>query len=365
MVRPSLNFTFSWLITFAVSFSAHASSCGDGFSIIAGPREDPQLKIWALESKGKKTAATKLKAKTAHDLKNAEVLERVEVDESIGARNRPLFLELAGGVRGVWKKANKKTLKETIAYRFDQALGANMIPLTVERKLDGVPGVIQTFVRETDGAELTYSPETLKLLDFLMGHFDRQPVNYLTAKGRVIAIDNENTFIVSPPRGEIPEFGKFIIEQLRKVEAAGDTAAAKAKAVAQIAPTLISRDVVDKLKTITDAEWKTHLEGLSAAELKSFFKRRDEAVKAIRLAEEKLGDAMYPTGAFSGRNRDPWPGALNRLESALARDLSPAVRYRFERASRLIERESLLDEHLTPVERIRVQDALQELSEQP
>lgn len=223
--------------------------------------------------------------------------------------------------------------------------------------------MIQLFIRKTDDAALRYTPRELMLFDYLTGHFDRHPGNYLTSQGRTIAIDNENTFLARLPSYELPNFEKFIGDQLSKVQAAGNSAQARAKAVSEIAPALINHEAIEKLKTLTNEDWARQLPDLNPAEMKAFLKRKQKAVDAILLAEKELGTSIYPSGRFSGLNRNRWPGAVDRFELVLAKEIPPAARYRLTRAQQLVEKELFHGGTISEVDIIRIEDALKELEE--
>lgn len=358
-------FVFFIVFGLLISSATHAlgKECVVDFKEVAPKRLDPQFRIWALQEASKTKGSVRLREKVTQQLREGKVLTTEAVGKEVGARNKVKFVELEGGIRGVWKPLNRRTKKEVTAYQFDQTLGSDLVPVTVERELNGQKGVIQLFVRKTDGAALRYTPRELMLFDYLTGHFDRHPGNYLTAQGRTIAIDNENTFLAKIPSYELPDFEKFIGDQLAKVQSAGNSPQSRAKAVSEIAPSLINREAIEKLKTLSNEDWARQLPDLNPLEMKAFLKRKEKAVDAILLAEKELGTSIYPSGRFSSLNRNRWPGAVDRFELVLSKEIPSAARYRFTRAQQLVEKELFHGGTITELEIIRIEDALKELEE--
>jgi len=347
---------------FAASFAAASSgsafssklvtSCVADFAALSrpdpatGPRNS-QLAIWTLEARGKTAAAAELKKQTTEALQKAKIYGSPVEVPGVEAKSL-VFLELEGGLRGVWKTGDddeftplREIRKEVTAYNFDQMIGAGIVPITVRRSFRGRPGVVQLFVRDVDAADLTYNPHSLKLFDFLIAHADRTQLNHLTHRGRTIAIDNEGTFAEGPLNPVVPEFDKFVLEILQKVDAAEDSVdaktAAKNLAISEISPTLLSKDAVEKLRTTTDAEWKKGLTGLNSNELKAFLDRKNRAVKAIDLAVEKLGPDVFAAGRFSGLSRNQWTRETKFLRTMAGQLPSGQMRKDAARALSILE----------------------------
>ncbi len=305
-------------------------------------RSNPQIRIWRLEAAGEKNEAERLRQKIKSSMQTGP-LEAVKVAKA-DSRNKPLLVELHAGARGIWKRKNRGTKKELIAAKFDEMTGAEIVPITVERELNGQPGYLQLFVRGTDNKQRIFSPQTLKLFDFLIVHPDRTAENYLIHRGRTIAIDNELTFSANAHPREFPDFPDFISKQLQKLEQAGGSAEARAAVANEIATTLISQSFINRLRTFTVEEWQKGLAGLSNAEFKSFLKRKNQAVAAIDRAEKILGASIFPTARFSGLSRDRWFRDRDRMERFMAfnRNAPDAFRDRVERAMELTDEEVLI-----------------------
>jgi hypothetical protein len=335
----------STIYILSMKFSAAAPSsinCPDSFSRFT-LKSDPQLKIWKLEEAGRSDAARKLKNRVEKSLRTSKIVSFEEVEGHEGTNLT--FLNFADGSRGVWKSANPiyttpaAVKKELTAYKLDQILGSKLVPITVERTFNGRKGVVQLFVRNIDDKPLVFNPRILGLFDFLTAHPDRMHTNYLTLQGRTVAIDNEGTFEIAGKWTPFyPEFDRFIAEQLKSIKEAGNTLEARAIAVAEISPSLISRDVIERLKNTTDQQWREGLPELNLKQLTEFLDRKNRAVAAIHQAELVLGDALYPAGPFSGLSRNMWPGESERLEKLLTGKLPKELKAEVKKAKMLIDR---------------------------
>lgn len=324
------------------------TACANDFATLSrpdpktGPRNS-QLAIWALEARGKTAAAAELKQEAASALQSAKVISYDEIADRDATSLT--FLEMEGGLRGVWKYADndneyttlREIRKEITAYNFDQMIGAGLVPITVHRTFLGRRGVVQLFVRDVDAAEFTYNPNSLKLFDYLIAHADRTELNHLTHRGRTIAIDNESTFTSGRLNLTVPRFDQFVLDTLKKVDEAGGTPASKSKAISEIAPTLINKDAIDKLRNTTDAQWKKGLTGINKEELAAFLERKNQALKAIDLATEKLGPDLFPAGRFSGLVRNQWGPETQFLRSMGPRLPEGELKTKALRVQRILE----------------------------
>jgi hypothetical protein len=340
LAKRLVSSTVGALVVVMTSSIGRASECRDQFvagresgtasatAPISGPfflKANPQIRIWQLTEAGRTEAAEGLREKVTARLARSPIVgffESPNADATSATR-----LDFADGSSGLWKTANpkyttpKEIQMEVVAYKFDRMTGANLVPITVERKFLGRSGVVQLFVRDTGGTTLIGGPRTLLLFDFLIAHMDRVGSNHLAYQGRTIAIDNEGTFVAGKKWSHMyPHFDEIVWDLLKRIANSPDKTAAQAVAIAEIAPSLISREFVHRLKTISDSEWEAALPELSPTRLKSLLARKVRAVAAIELAERVLGDAVYPDGAFSGVNRDRWPGGRERLQRLLDDD---------------------------------------------
>ena len=92
--------------------------------------------------------------------------------------------------------------KDAAAYKFDRAIGAYIVPVTIQRVVNGRPGSLQIFMKLEAPAEVTSkyrTRERLRALDALMGTWDRSPQNTAAAQEGVVGIDNSMAFITETP----------------------------------------------------------------------------------------------------------------------------------------------------------------------
>lgn len=311
------------LTTVEVTFAS--APCARGFEKLA-LKKNPQLAIWELEAAGRHEAANRLRAKVEESMRTAKI---INPSPTLGRPDEAQFviIEFANGRKGVAKTwdiddeygdspTKREVFGELFAYQFDRATRANIVPVTVERKIKGQTYIIQLFVHDTDGVSLVPDPHTLKLFDFLSAQTDRIAENHMTVRGRTVAIDNADAFDRTNEINSIPQFDRYIDTVLAKVSSSADPAA-RASAANEIAPSLISREFVEKLKTLSDLQWAEAMPKLSKADLKKFLERKNRAVQAIQRAETMLGDAIYPAGRFSGLVRTSNTSKQDELESFL------------------------------------------------
>lgn len=127
----------------------------------------------------------------------------------------PEFLILEDGIRVVWKEHKKIKLSnyraEVLAYELDSLWGIDLVPVTVERSMDGKVGSLQLFKDSITGPLLKFniknkmSEEAISkvrhnlkkqsLFDYLIENNDRNVNNYLfTIEGHLYSIDNAASF---------------------------------------------------------------------------------------------------------------------------------------------------------------------------
>ena len=160
-----------------------------------------QQVIWALRDRGEEAQAEKVAACLEHILRTGEVLAEERLGTGISASNK---LELERGVTAVFKTTNSFKgcyRHELAAYALDQRLGLHIVPLTVERTIDGRTGSLQYFMEDAvpaHEAESARKNVELKILDILMDNEDRHAANWLIyefdGERRVAAIDHNLTF---------------------------------------------------------------------------------------------------------------------------------------------------------------------------
>ncbi|HSF16717.1 MAG TPA: hypothetical protein VLK65_14305 [Vicinamibacteria bacterium] len=162
-------------------------------------------------------------------------------------RNDPkkLTLSLDGStLSGLWKPIERGKKEwawesyqaEVAAYELDKLLDLRMVPPTVVRTVDGVPGSLQLWV---DGCRLfadvrdetPAEPERwerqisrMKVFDNLISNWDRSDRDYLVDSGwGIVLIDHSQAFLstneLSPNPDQIPErFDKRLVEEIRALE---------------------------------------------------------------------------------------------------------------------------------------------------
>lgn len=192
--------------------------------------------VWLYERSGKSDQASAEKAHLHRLLKEAPVRSKSRVGIQ-GGVNEPEILELEGGVKAVFKSGvlERGRDNEIAAYVIDQLFSFNLVPMTVEREIEGKLGSLQYFVRDTstvhsngvrtvdlfpwihfvkrsdypaalggmEGLNERYrrllgeAPSSLLLFDFLAQVGDRWPErkNFMfRMNGQPVAIDHEGLF---------------------------------------------------------------------------------------------------------------------------------------------------------------------------
>lgn len=220
--------------------SAELDSCTELFG--ANPPHDesplslsdsPQIEIWEAEERAHadrqsgEFAADLSSVKHALELKQAVLKslcsEPTQVVDAahLGGVNRKSLLTLPGNVKAIFKPGSDST--EVAAYALDQLLHFRVVPITLTRTLHGESGIIQIFMKGTQGGTVdlwnkskpehsgrkTLTPEELfpflqshrklhaiKLFDEIILNVDRHSGNYLVDKksNRAIAIDHGQAF---------------------------------------------------------------------------------------------------------------------------------------------------------------------------
>lgn len=130
--------------------------------------------------------------------------------------NETFIVTLESGTKAIWKPIDKRYRNEIAAYLVDRRIGFGMVPVTVERIINGRPGSLQLYcesipaqilswpVKGIYGREarqritnvLPVEIEKRTAFDFLIKNPDRAFLtNWLLAPdGRIICIDHEQAF---------------------------------------------------------------------------------------------------------------------------------------------------------------------------
>ncbi len=118
-----------------------------------------------------------------------------------GGVNSTSIVELSDGTRAVWKPHyetwSSNYRAEVLAYEIDAKFSFDMVPVTVEREINGQKGSLQLFMDSTDNGMLHQSQlDKQSFFDFIIDNRDRHAGNYLASPSgdEVIAIDNGLSF---------------------------------------------------------------------------------------------------------------------------------------------------------------------------
>jgi hypothetical protein len=228
-------------------------------------------------------------AKWEDFLKTAEIVERQQMGGSEAVTNPwKLTLEKDGVKRnGLWKDIENRATRypdswkwEIAAYKIDRLIGLNMVPVTVERRLDEKRGSLSLWV-ESEMSLKKKTDENIKMpsykvfywnratfleraFDNLIANEDRHMNNILITKDwRMYLIDHSRSFRSS---------GKFLKELIyRKGGKEGDKFMSE-----------LPRPFVEKLKALTDADIRAAVgEYLTDDEIAAVLVRRDLILKEV------------------------------------------------------------------------------------
>ncbi len=175
-----------------------------------------------------------------------------QVQLQINTSNQVFIVLLEGGVVAIFKPSlndGSQVRSEVATYLLDQSLGFSIVPITIERALDGKTGSLQFFIKDGIRADEKGSPPLsleLSILDFLIANTDRHNENYLILpSGKQIAIDHGYSFDFSSTLPEVGEI-KPLQDQIR---AASN-----------------SSFFIERLKALKESELKTSLSPLIGVE---------------------------------------------------------------------------------------------------
>lgn len=259
------------------------------------------------------------------------------------------LIELDNGLGGIWKSSNdyySSGAAEVAAYKIDQQLELNVVPITVHKNVDGVDGTLQLYVSDADRTPLKNQPHSFSFLDYLLGNRDRFARNYFTVQGRPVAIDHSLSFEHPNvpehfPSADFPQDMsreieaiktqklniEILEESLKKEKQSGGrsvqslkkqdeykTQIAKAKKDFQVtaavttnrlASLLPSQRSYELLRSTTDEKWTEILKPeLNSSQITNFLERKKKAELEIEEARSILGDGMFRSGNLSPLVRD-------------------------------------------------------------
>lgn len=288
-----------------------------------------------LRSSGKVAEAQALEDKLKNTLAKGNIVGPIAPMDK--GKTGALYFPLEDGVEGVWKPSIGRLANgnaEVAASVVDRHLGTGLVPLTVERELDGVKGTIQLKVNNLKkmgkDQDLEAYPDHLRMFDYLIGNSDRHSANYLfTAEGKIVAIDHGLAF--KPPMASyrddvnmaivqketILKEKKQIEESLRRVEQnkaslyektnrkrmehrLGVLKRQDARVSSQLNMLTMDKATVAKLRSTSKKDWQRLLEGrLTPQQIDGLYERQQKILNAIDKAELTAGQGIYPAGAYS------------------------------------------------------------------
>jgi hypothetical protein len=172
-----------------------------------------QEAVWLLEETGSMEEAKELKEFLEEYLSSGNFKAH---KKNLGGATDKTLLVFDNGIQAIFKADSWKlsdpiswfygnnnladAKSEIAAYKMDQLLGTNLVPLTIPFTLHGIPGSLQYFVKDTSsgGSTWLYTFRTLKLFDYVIGNMDRHGNNWLSSNNslRLVAIDHGLSFRV-------------------------------------------------------------------------------------------------------------------------------------------------------------------------
>ena len=108
--------------------------------------------IWRLQEAGDSEAAAKLYQLISDQLQQREVVSIVELARG---SSKPQLVELAGGLRAIFKSdaISVDVEREVLLHKIDAAIGTNIVPITVVRTINGKVGSLQLFIENSLAAD--------------------------------------------------------------------------------------------------------------------------------------------------------------------------------------------------------------------
>jgi hypothetical protein len=270
---------------------------------------------------GEKTKLKTIEDDATKSLKDGEI---VHSQEAGGGNFDAQFVTYADGTQGVWKPDDfllHTANRETAAYDIDQYLGMDLVPITVKKSFNGVPGSVQLRITSLKEGTGVWRPDELGFLDYLIRNSDRHAGNYLREPdGKLVAIDNG---LALGPGGDEAKIGfikfKENVKQLQEVSQKRAQLEAKASSngatdselknlklkasqiQSEINMFMPGKAVVERLRQTSKSDWKQLVGNrLSRGQIADLVDRQKELLNAIDQAEKTIGTArLYPAGNFS------------------------------------------------------------------
>jgi hypothetical protein len=128
-----------------------------------------QEAAWELQKQGRSDEARRMTDGLEWLMRHDPVTGKAHIQGSTAFE-----IVLQSGVRGVWKPFSEQGEREIACSNLDRLFDFGMVPLTVERTLNGVPGSLQYFVRDLEASKAgpPFSPELL-FFDYVTDQDDR------------------------------------------------------------------------------------------------------------------------------------------------------------------------------------------------
>lgn len=281
---------------------------------------DQQTELWALKESSDPKKAKIYEEKLRKKIKTLPMKEVKKFSDSAeGAR----LMELSDGTKVVWKPIrDAQGLTEVASYEVDQVLGLNQVPVTMAKSFEGQKGVVQVFVNNTlEKANPSY-PTHFKMFDYLIGNIDRRSANYLvTTDRRTVAIDNGMSFNserIKRLPNTFKNFSEYAFKKLDEIKKNGSASyryidhkgvetekilnekGLREEAKSLFSSMTVNKQVYEKLKQTTDAQWRQSLQGLiSSEQMKGFLERRDEIINTVERARRVFGEEVLLDRPYS------------------------------------------------------------------
>ena len=202
---------FSFVAALLIPFEGRAAPRCEGLfgALFASPAASLQITAWRALERGEGDLARELESRLENLLLHDEILK---VEKWSGGVSESYRIHFKSGLKALykpspefWKSRVRAWLSggstnpsaEVDAYRIDRELELGVVPVTVEREINGGKGSLQLWVEAEVLRGEGRRREEMKVLDYLIQNSDRQPRNILTSDGQVVAIDHGISFPVS------------------------------------------------------------------------------------------------------------------------------------------------------------------------
>lgn len=155
-----------------------------------------QEAIWVLDRGGFQVEAQSMSSQLENYLKTAPIMAIKNIGQGVTGSS---IVILENGMKAILKPKDlpSSLAAEIWAYEFDRRSGFNMIPTTVQRRIQGVDYSVHIFIEKAIDSEIKMLGQDyldhadLYVLDYILGTHDRHGGNsMLSQAGRLFAIDH-------------------------------------------------------------------------------------------------------------------------------------------------------------------------------